>query len=274
MIFEGDISIPYKWTTGPTTGRFLGELKDNARIVGAHCSSCGRVYVPPPEVCTECFKPISDWVPLSGEGTLVATSVVERTMPWSPSAAPYTLALIKLDGADTNLIHLVRAGLKRGDRVRAAFKTQKTGALLDIEYFESPRETVDQPKTRTTEPNTGELMTEESYSSINSAGAPLSEVGEVFKALPGRFRSGKVDKRTAFYFSIDEEKWTVIVESDQCSVTEGKTVEEADCFLKTSAEIFLGTIRGTYTPGLTDLVSGKVKTNNPFLLQTFKDIFG
>ena len=117
-------------------------------------------------------------------------------------------------------------------------------------------------------------MSENSESTFTSSGDPLTEVGEVFKALPGRFTAGKVDKPTSFHFLIDDDEWTVIVESQRCSVAQGKAVETPDCFLKTSSEIFLGTIRGTYTPGMVDLVSGKVKTNNPFLLQTFKDIFG
>lgn len=117
-------------------------------------------------------------------------------------------------------------------------------------------------------------MSQQSESAFTHSGGALSEVGEVFKALPSRFQPDKVDKPTSFYFAIDDEEWTVIVEPDRCSVAEGKTLEDEDCFLKTSSEIFLGTIRGTYTPGMVDLVSGKVKTNNPFLLQTFKDIFG
>ena len=28
MILEGNITIPYKWTTGATVGRFLAELKE------------------------------------------------------------------------------------------------------------------------------------------------------------------------------------------------------------------------------------------------------
>src|SRR2546429_1011811 len=78
----------------------------------------------------------------------------------------------------------------------------------------------------------------------------------------------------ALPISIDEEQWTVLVTPESCDVQPGKTVESADCFLKTSAEIFLGTINGTYTPSMTDLIRGKVKTNNPFLLQKFREIFG
>ena len=42
---------------------------------------------------------------------LVAITNVERTMPWSPSPAPYSLGLIRLDGADTSLLHLIAPGV-------------------------------------------------------------------------------------------------------------------------------------------------------------------
>jgi uncharacterized OB-fold protein len=135
MILEGNITIPYKWTTGAIIGRFLGELRDNAKIFGARCDSCGKVYVPPPDVCGECYKPLSGWVELSGEGTVIATSTVEHGMPWSPVPVPYTLALIRLDGADTNMIHLAGSNVSDGDRVRAVFKQVRSGTILDIDYF-------------------------------------------------------------------------------------------------------------------------------------------
>jgi len=135
MILQGDITIPYKWTTGPTIGRFLAELRDNARIVGARCPVCKKVFVPPTDVCGQCFKPLDDWVELTGEGRLVAVSVVQIQLPWSPLPPPYTLGLVRLDGADTDLIHLADEGLKAGDRVRAKFKEERSGTILDIEMF-------------------------------------------------------------------------------------------------------------------------------------------
>jgi putative sterol carrier protein len=102
---------------------------------------------------------------------------------------------------------------------------------------------------------------------------PITEVSEAFRLLPTRFRPGKADKELTYYFSIEDEEWTVFVGPDRCEVIKGKAVERADCFLKTSTEIFLGTISGEYIPSMMDLVRGKIKTNNPALLQTFKDIF-
>src|SRR5436853_5865792 len=278
MILEGNITIPYKWTTGATVGRFLAELKENARLVGARCNGCSKVYVPPADVCGECYKPLDDWVSLTGQGTIIAITNVERTMPWSPMAAPYTLALVQLDGADTNLLHLAKPGLKAGDRVSAVFKTERTGSLLDIEGFAAtgevtaPANASRQAASDTVETGT-QAQLDSSTGGTTTQMEPINDVSAVFQALPSRFRKEKADENLSYYFSIDDEQWTVFVTPETCEVQSGKTIDSADCFLKTSAEIFLGTINGTYTPSMTDLINGKVKTNNPFLLQKFRELF-
>lgn len=103
---------------------------------------------------------------------------------------------------------------------------------------------------------------------------PLTTIGKAFRALPSRFRSGIADKTIIYYFSIDDEKWTVTVRPDGCDVIKGKMTEEADCFLKTSSEILIKVFQGEYTPSLKDFISGKIKSNRPDLLLTFKEIFG
>lgn len=101
----------------------------------------------------------------------------------------------------------------------------------------------------------------------------LIDVAEVFRQMPTRFRKGKIDRAVVYFFDIEGNQWTVFVGPDSCEVKDGKAVENADCFLKTSKEIFLGTVTGQYTPSMTDLVMGKIKTNNPMLLQSFREIF-
>ena len=279
MILEGDITIPYKWTTGATIGRFLGELRDHARIFGARCGGCGKVYVPPPDVCGECYKPLSEWVELSGEGTVVAASTVERSMPWSPYPAPYTLALVKLDGADTSMIHIARPDVSAGDRVRAVFKQERVGSILDIDCFmrldgATPSDGLrlessdDKSESRTFDGDEND----DERNGLQME--PITEVREVFRLLPTRFQRGIAEKEIVYYFSIEGEQWTVFVGPDNCEVREGKLVENADCFLKTSKEIFLGTVSGDYTPSMMDFIRGRIKSNSPALLQTFKDIFG
>ncbi len=278
MILEGNITIPYKWTTGPTVGRFLAELKENGRLVGARCGVCHRVYVPPADVCGQCYKPLDEWVPLTGEGTVLALTTVERAMPFSPVAAPYTLALVRLDGADTSLLHLASGEVKAGDRVRAVFKTERLGSLLDIEGFalyreSSEQETALRPGEAVTDNKGPTAHDEPTTKGTETPMGLVNEVSAVFQALPLRFRRELVEEDLSFYFSIDDEQWTVFVTGAGCVVEPGKAVESADCFLKTTREIFLGTINGTYTPTMTDLMMGRVKTNNPFLLQKFRELF-
>jgi uncharacterized OB-fold protein/putative sterol carrier protein len=279
MILEGNITIPYKWTTGPTVGRFLAELKENGRLVGARCGGCHRTYVPPADVCGQCYKPLDEWVPLTGEGTVIALTTVERTMPFSPMAAPYTLALVRLDGADTDLLHLASADVRAGDRVKAVFKSERTGSLLDIEGF-APDKPSPAQEASSQESEAVDSVSEPSGQGEQDTGGTTTpmeiiyEVSAVFQALPSRFRRELVEEDLSFYFSIDDEQWTVVVTVETCVVEQGKAVDRADCFLKTTREIFLGTINGTYTPTMTDLILGRVKTNNPFLLQKFRELFG
>ena len=55
-------------------------------------------------------------------------------------------------------------------------------------------------------------------------------------------------------------------------VEKGKTVEEADCVLKTSPEMFIKMWDG-YKPSMMDFMGGKIKSNNPTLLQDFAGAF-
>ena len=101
----------------------------------------------------------------------------------------------------------------------------------------------------------------------------MSEVAKVFGTLPTLFRKGAVKTPRTFYFSLDEdEKWTVALSPEQCEVREGKT-ENADCFFKASAQMFLDVWNGKHTPGVKDFMTGAIKSNNPMLLREFIEAF-
>ena len=101
----------------------------------------------------------------------------------------------------------------------------------------------------------------------------MSEVGKVFERLPKLFEKGNVKQDRTFYFSLgDDEKWTVTLTKDKCTVKEGKT-EDADCFFKASEKMFLDVWSGNYTPGVKDFMTGAIKSNNPMLLKEFVSAF-
>jgi putative sterol carrier protein len=102
---------------------------------------------------------------------------------------------------------------------------------------------------------------------------PASEIAKVFEKLPKLFQKGAVSKDRTFYFSLGEdEKWTVVLTKDKCTVKPGKT-EDADCFFKASEEMFLNVWSGSYTPSAKDFMFGTIKSNNPLLLKEFVAAF-
>ena len=59
----------------------------------------------------------------------------------------------------------------------------------------------------------------------------MSEISKIFEGLPKKFQKGNLSKARTFYFSLgEEEKWTVALAEDKCTVTRGKPDGDADCF--------------------------------------------
>jgi putative sterol carrier protein len=103
-----------------------------------------------------------------------------------------------------------------------------------------------------------------------------ADIRTIFGEMEKRFKKGAVERELSFYFSLGDgpgEKWTVRVGPERCEVKEGKHVENADCVLKTSADFFTKMVRDGYTPGFLDFTRGKVKSNDPMLLQELKKAF-
>jgi len=61
---------------------------------------------------------------------------VPNPRPKHPLDEPFAWALIKLDGADTAMLHAVGAtDLTTGMRVKAKWRDERTGYITDIECF-------------------------------------------------------------------------------------------------------------------------------------------
>jgi putative sterol carrier protein len=100
----------------------------------------------------------------------------------------------------------------------------------------------------------------------------MATVPEIFDSMKKEYKKGSIKEDRTYYFSLDDYKYTVKFEKDKVKVEEGKTVEEADCVLKTSPEMFIKMWDG-YKPSMMDFMSGKIKSNNPTLLQDFAGAF-
>lgn len=128
--------MEYDWNLGKAISMFFEKLKDK-KIVGARCKECNKVYIPQKEVCPVCLKRNELGVEVKDKGVVVSFTEVKMKSPNQPKEIPYKLGLIKLDGADTNLLHIVQENVKIGDRVKAKWKEERIGDIFDIEYFEN-----------------------------------------------------------------------------------------------------------------------------------------
>jgi len=139
VIYRSRIKVPYSWQAGETASYFLTELRDNAAIYGKKCEECGKVLVPPRKSCPFCFVDTGEWVKLRGEGVVETFTIVKRDTDIQPAKAPFAYAVIKLDGADTGLVHIlgevIPDKITEGMRVKAVFAGKRSGSILDIEYF-------------------------------------------------------------------------------------------------------------------------------------------
>ena len=145
-IIEAEAIIPYEAVLGPTWQRFFEGLTEE-KIFGTKCPKCGRVLVPARTFCSRCFVDMAEWVEVSHEGRVAAWALTDYKYFGMPTKPPFIGALINLDGTDCNFLHLiggfdikdlntVRRTVKKGTRVRAVWKEEKTGNIMDIRYFE------------------------------------------------------------------------------------------------------------------------------------------
>lgn len=139
FVARGRLAMAYRYFAGPVAGRFFRELRDHRRIMGIRCRTCGTVYVPPPSVCGQCFEIPTEWVEVAPRGILESYTCANYSLPVHPVSTPVIYGLVRLDGADTNLIHLLGEvdphALRSGLEVEAVFKEERQGNILDIRYF-------------------------------------------------------------------------------------------------------------------------------------------
>jgi uncharacterized OB-fold protein len=137
---EHFLQYPYRRATGPILGRFFTELRDNGKILGVKTSS-GEVICPPVDADPDSHADLSasDMVEVGPGGTVASWTWLNEPLAKNPLQQPFAWALIKLDGADSALLHAVDAGsesaMQTGMRVVPKFAEERTGGIRDITCF-------------------------------------------------------------------------------------------------------------------------------------------
>ena len=132
-----ELQFDYTRSLGPTLSAYMTGLAER-RIVGTRASD-GKVYVPPLEYDPKTHEALTDFVGVADEGEVVSWSWSGDPLEGQPLERPFAWALVKLDGADTAMLHAVDATspaeMRTGLRVRAKWADERVGSVRDIEYF-------------------------------------------------------------------------------------------------------------------------------------------
>jgi uncharacterized protein len=171
-----EIEFDYTRSLGPTLSQFMTGLAGR-RILGARGAD-GRVHAPPFEYDPLTLAPPDELVPVGPEGSVMTWSWAPRPLEGQPLAHPFAWAMIRLDGADTAMLHAVDAGsaaaMRTGMRVRVRWAATTVGHIRDIACFEP----VSEPKARgaawTEEQATQERATREGGASERAGGEQAS----------------------------------------------------------------------------------------------------
>lgn len=133
------LSFDYTRSVGPLLGEFFTALRER-RILGVRGSD-GRVHVPPAEYDPVTYEALTEVVPVSSVGTVMSWTWQPAPLEGQPLDRPFAWALIKLDGADTPLLHAVDVAdagsesISTGARVHAHWVDEPVGFITDIAYF-------------------------------------------------------------------------------------------------------------------------------------------
>ena len=141
FVVEGKLALPYTYFAGRVGSKFITTIRDQKKILGVRCNACAKVFVPPRQTCPFCMEDLQNsWVVLKNEGTVANYTIVRYDDKHLPRKAPFILALIKLEGADTPMAHLLEGiapeEVKIGLKVKPIFARETTNTILDIDHFE------------------------------------------------------------------------------------------------------------------------------------------
>jgi uncharacterized OB-fold protein len=133
----GQLPVSFRYTPGVANTTFFEALRDRGVLLGSRCPSCAVTYLPARLFCERCFTELTADTECGPEGTVESWTVGHVSVDDDPLDPPVTLALVKMDGADTVLMHRVtgEGTPSIGMRVRAIVREHRSGTINDIEGF-------------------------------------------------------------------------------------------------------------------------------------------
>ncbi|GHD86029.1 Zn-ribbon domain-containing OB-fold protein [Streptomyces naganishii] len=132
------VEFPFTRSLGPVQSAFLTGLRE--RVVLGVRTGDGRTLVPPVEYDPVTAEEIDELVEVAPTGTVTTWAWNHEPRRGQPLGTPFAWVLVRLDGADTALLHALDApgpeAVRTGLRVRIRWAAERTGAITDIACFE------------------------------------------------------------------------------------------------------------------------------------------
>jgi uncharacterized OB-fold protein len=135
---EGEFPVHFRYTAGVAGERFLREIKANGKLIASRCPSCQLNYLPPRIYCERCMSKLEEYVAVENEGIVQSYTICSQDNEGMPLPQPVNVAFVRFPSVHGGLIHKTKGEVVVGDRVRVVFKekSERTGSILDIDYFE------------------------------------------------------------------------------------------------------------------------------------------
>lgn len=139
MRIPGELAVSFRYTPGVGNTAFFEALRDRGVFLGSRCEHCGVTYLPARVFCERCLRELAPSVECGPEGELVSWTTARVDVDDQRLDAPVHFGLVRLDGADTVLLHRL-VGFEGpepaiGARVRAVVAPDRDGSILDVEGF-------------------------------------------------------------------------------------------------------------------------------------------
>ncbi|MGW7047729.1 Zn-ribbon domain-containing OB-fold protein [Streptomyces avermitilis] len=138
------VEFPFTRSLGPVQSAFLTGLRE--RVLLGVKTGDGRTLVPPVEYDPVTAEEIHELVEVAPTGTVTTWAWNHAPRRGQPLDTPFAWVLVRLDGADTALLHALDASgpdaVHSGLRVRVRWAAERSGAITDIACFE-PYDSVD-----------------------------------------------------------------------------------------------------------------------------------
>ena len=102
---HGDLPVRFRYTPGVANTSFFEALRDRGVLLGSRCEACAVTYVPARMFCERCFAELTPGIECGPGGSVESFTIGHRGIDGEALDEPVAIALVRLDRADTVLMH-------------------------------------------------------------------------------------------------------------------------------------------------------------------------